>query len=97
MTTSANKKEENPIKTTGCSGHVEPVVMLQALTLDDVKGWDFIGKTPAGRKHYYNKELDTAAYISSYDRKIQFYFNRRVESGNYAACFSGNHIVELAS
>lgn len=70
--------------------------MLQALTISDVRAWDFIGTTPAYREHYYNKELDVAAYISG-NVKIQFYFNRRVDGEKYAACFSDNLIVDLAS
>tara|TARA_R100000541_G_scaffold52649_1_gene60416 strand:+ start:1353 stop:1622 length:270 start_codon:yes stop_codon:yes gene_type:complete len=76
---------------------IEPVVMLQALTLDDVKGWEFCDTTPAHRKHYYSRELDVSAYISSGERKMQFYFNRRCETGNFAICFSDQVVVELAS
>ena len=79
------------------SNPVEAVVMLQALTLDDVKLWEFEDTTPAHRKHYYNRDLDVAAYISSGERKMQLYFNRRCETGNFAICFSDQVVVDLAT
>ena len=75
----------------------EPVVMLQALTLADVESWDFVDTTPAHRKLYHNKKLDVIAYVYSGKRKIQFYFNRWSYGGAFAACFSDNLIVKLAS
>lgn len=79
------------------SNPAEAVVMLQALTLDDVEGWDFIDTTPAHRKLYHNKELDIIAYVTSNKSKIQFYFNRWSHGGAFAACFNDNFVVELAS
>ncbi len=76
---------------------IEPVVMLQALTLDEVEKWDFIDTTPAKKKLYHNKKMDVIAYVFSGKRKIQFYFNRWSCGGAFAACFSDNLIVELAS
>ena len=69
--------------------------ILNNLTIEDVKCWDFMDTTPAHRKHYYNKEFDVAAYISSGERRIQFYFNRRTKDGVFAICFSDNVIKEL--
>ena len=88
-----DKQDEQPTE----SNPLEHVVMLQTLTLADVKSWEFEDATPAHRKHYYNRELDVAAYISSGERKMQFYFNRRCETGNFAICFSDQVVVELAS
>ena len=84
-------------ETASVSDPVELVVMLQALTLADVEGWDFIDTTPGHRELHHNKKLDIIAYISSGKRKIQFYFNRWSYGGAFAACFSDNLIVELAS
>lgn len=88
---------ENPAKKqTVSESDLKAVVMLQALTLDDIKSWEFMGKTPANREHYYNKDMDVAAYISNYGRKLQVYYNRKFNGENYAACFGDNVIIKLA-
>jgi hypothetical protein len=59
---------------------------IKDITIDQIKQWDFILKTPANRHLYYNKPLDVVGYISSDGGKAVIYYNR-IMNGNAAYSF----------
>jgi hypothetical protein len=59
---------------------------IKDITIDQIKNWDFILKTPANRFLYYNKQLDVVAYISSDGGKAAIHYNR-IMNGNAAYSF----------
>jgi hypothetical protein len=66
---------------------------IKDITIDQIKEWDFILKTPANRSLYYNKPLDVVAYISSDGGKAAIHYNR-INNGNAAYSFCEHLKVE---
>lgn len=59
---------------------------LASLNRDSLSEFKFVGNTPAGGKAYFSALLDVAAV--DYGKYINFYHDRIIANGEFAACFS---------